>query len=417
MDDRVIVALDLKSFYASVECVERGLDIFTTPLVVCDTERGANTIVLSCTPYMKSQGAKNVCRRKDLPYVKNMIYATPRMGLYLKKSNEVFSIVLDYVAEEDMHIYSIDECFFDLTPYLKFYNKKPEEIVKEIQDKIYEKTHLVTTAGISYNIFMAKVALDNEAKKKPPFRCTWTRDDVKNKLWKIKDLDSIWGINVGYKTRLERMGINTVEELAKADINYLRLNLGQAGIELHDLVNGNDYSLIQNKYKTISKSLSLGQSLYKDYTVEQAKILLEEMTNSLCERLHKANYLTGQVSLTVIYSFKQKVSPGFTKQQKLLNYTDINERIFAVLLDIFNKNVKDLPIRKLYISYSCLVERTKIQYSLFNDENNDIKLRNATITLEYLQDKYGKDKVFLGTSLLDESTYFERNKQIGGHKK
>ena len=94
MDDRVIVALDLKSFYASVECVERGLDIFTTPLVVCDTERGANTIVLSCTPYMKSQGAKNVCRRKDLPYVKNMIYATPRMGLYLKKSNEVFSIVL-----------------------------------------------------------------------------------------------------------------------------------------------------------------------------------------------------------------------------------------------------------------------------------------------------------------------------------
>lgn len=415
--DRVIAALDLKSFYASVECVERGLDIFKTPLVVCDTTRGMSTICLSCTPYLKSLGVKSVCRRRDLPYIKGLILAKPRMALYMKRSCEVFSIILDYVAEEDLHIYSIDECFFDLTPYLMLYNKSPIEIVKEIQDKIYKKLKLVTTCGISYNVFMAKVCLDLEAKKNPPYRCVWTRDDVKNKLWKIKDLSSVWGISTGYKSRLDQMGINTMEDLAKADINYLKLNFGQVGLTLHDMANGEDYSLIQNKYIPMAKSFSNGQTLYRDYNYKECKTLIFEMVNNLCERLHKANYLTSCVSICVMYSLRIKETHGFAKQQKLINPTDINERIFEIVYKIYKENVRDFPIRRLYLSFNNLIKRNKVQLSLFTNEEEDIKSRNASITLEYLQEKYGKDKIFYAESLLDESTFIERSKQIGGHNK
>lgn len=415
--ERVIVALDLKSFYASVECVERGLDIFKTPLVVCDTERGMSTIYLSCTPYLKSLGIKSVGRRKDLPHIKGLIYATPRMELYMKKSSEVFSIILDYVSEEDMHIYSIDECFFDLTPYLLYYNKSPEEIVKEIQNKIYEKLHLVTTAGISYNIFMAKVALDIEAKKIPPYRCVWTKDDVQNKLWKIKDLKDVWGINNGYKARFEKMGINTMEELAKADIGYLKLNFGQMGLVFHDLANGIDNSKIQNKYVPLNKSFSIGQTLIRDYSYIECKNVLYEMVNSLCERLHKSNYITKQISLTVTYSLKVKEVRGFSKQKVLINATDINQDIYEIIMNIYNQYIQDYPIRSLYLSFSKLYKRTRVQYNLFTNEEDKIKLRNVTIALEFLQDKYGKDKVFYASSLLDKSTSIDRSKLIGGHRK
>ena len=186
MDERKVAVIDMKAFYASVECIERGHNPFTTPLVVCDTSRGNGTIVLSVSPYLKDMGVPSRCRKRELPEIEGMIYAVPRMSLYLKKSAEIVSIVLDYVGEDDIHVYSIDELFIDLTPYLKMYGLTPYMLVKKIKNAIYEKLHLPTTAGIGDNMLMAKLALDLDAKKKPPYISQWRKTDIKNKLWKVK---------------------------------------------------------------------------------------------------------------------------------------------------------------------------------------------------------------------------------------
>ena len=154
--EKVIACIDLKAFYASVECVDRGLDPFTTPLVVCDTERSMGTIVLSVTPYLRTLGIPSRLRRRELPHINGMIYATPRMQRYIDMNCEILAILLDYVAEEDLHIYSIDESFINLGPYLTLYNKTADEIVADIQQKIYEKTGLTATAGISLHLPCSK---------------------------------------------------------------------------------------------------------------------------------------------------------------------------------------------------------------------------------------------------------------------
>lgn len=163
--ERCIAVIDLKAFYSYVECIDRGLDPFTTPLVVADKERGKNTIVLSVTPYLKSRGIPSRLRIQDLPKGYKYIYAVPRMSLYIEKSVEVMSILLEFVSREDLHIYSIDEAFLDLTTYLNYYKKEPIDIVIMILDRIKEKTGLMATAGIGENFFLSKVALDVYAKK------------------------------------------------------------------------------------------------------------------------------------------------------------------------------------------------------------------------------------------------------------
>ena len=158
--DRQIAVIDMKSFYAFVECVERGLNPFTTPLAVCDPTRGEGTVVMSVSPFLKEMGVPSVCRRRELPNIPGMVLAQPRMSLYIKKSAEIINIVLNYVGEDDIHVYSIDEFFVNVGPYLKAYNCTAYQFVRRLQKEITTKTGLLTTAGLSYNMFMAKAALD-----------------------------------------------------------------------------------------------------------------------------------------------------------------------------------------------------------------------------------------------------------------
>ena len=164
MEKRIAV-IDMKAFYAFVECVERGLNPFTTPLAVCDPARGDGTVVMSVSPFLKEMGAPSVCRRRELPNVPGMVLAQPRMSLYIKKSAEIVNIVLDFVGEDDIHVYSIDELFVNVGPYLKANNCTAYQFVRKIQKTITSKTGLLTTAGLSYNMFMAKTALDLDGKR------------------------------------------------------------------------------------------------------------------------------------------------------------------------------------------------------------------------------------------------------------
>lgn len=411
--EKVIAVIDMKAFYAFEECVERNLNPFTTPLVVCDPTRGKSTIVLSVTPYLKNMGVPSRCRRDDLPNIDGMIFAQPRMEHYVRKSAEIISIVTDIIGEDDLHIYSIDEFFVNLGPYLKMYGLTPYQLVRKIQKTITEKTGLVTTAGLSYNMLMAKVALDTDAKNKPPYIAYWTKKDVQNKLWKIKPLSKMWGISVGYERRLNALGINDVGQLANTDKNFLKQKFGIMGEQLWEHANGIDNTDIRKKYVPKDTSLSLGQVLYKDYSPEDAKLIIKEMSDDLCMRLREHQKLTQRIGLGVGYSYEYHT--GFSHQVTLDFPTDDTETITNDLLKLFDKYNEGNKIRRIYLSFSKLSGNAHRQISLFDDEKNVQEKRALTKVIDELKTRYGKNIVLRGSSLLKSSTAKERHNQIGGH--
>lgn len=413
--EKKIAVIDMKAFYASVECVERNLNPFTTPLVVCDTSRGSGTIVLSVSPYLKQIGVPSRCRRRELPDIPNMIYATPRMSLYIEKSAEIVSIVLDFVGEDDIHVYSIDELFINLGPYLKMYNSTPRQLTKKIKDEINKRTGLTTTAGIGENMLLAKLALDLDAKNKPPYISEWKKEDVEKKLWKVKPLSKMWGISLNYERRLNSMGIYDVGQLARADKNLLKKEFGVMGEQLHEHANGIDNTDIRKKYTPKNTSLSLGQVLFRDYKVDEAKTIIREMNEDLSMRLRENGQFCQSVGLSIGYSMS--VYGGFSHQMTLENPTDDTDEILDVLLKIYDKYIKNLPIRRIYLSYSKLVTSNMEQLSLFEDPISKLEKRNLQKVSDRLKNKYGKDILFKGSSLLEESTAKERHNQIGGHRK
>ena len=410
--EKAIAVIDMKAFYAFEECVERKLNPFTTPLVVCDPTRGEGTIVLSVTPYLKSLGVPSRCRRHELPKIEGMIFAQPRMEHYVKKSAEIISIVTDMIGEDDIHVYSIDEFFVNLGPYLKMYNCTPYTLVRKIQKAINEKTGLITTAGLSYNMLMAKVALDNDGKNRPPYIANWTKKDVENKLWKIKPLSKMWGISFGYERKLNALGIYDVGQLAKTDKNFLKEKFGVIGEQLWEHANGIDETDIRDKYVPKDKSLTVGQVLFKDYSVDDARLIVREMAEDLCLRLREQERLTQKIGVSIHYSSNR----GTTSHQTSLDYpTDDTEELTSDLVKLYDKYVTNLPIRGIHIVFGKLSDNSHRQLSLFEDEKTAEEKQALTKVIDVLKRKYGKNIVLKGSSLLESSTIRERHSQIGGH--
>ena len=413
--EKAIAVIDMKAFYAFEECVERKLNPFTTPLVVCDPTRGNGTIVLSVTPYLKNMGVPSRCRRRDLPQIDNMIFAQPQMEHYIRKSAEIISIVTNIVGEDDIHVYSIDEFFVNLGPYLKMYNCTAYQLTQRIQKEITTRTGLITTAGLSYNMLMAKVALDTDAKNKAPYIANWTKKDVKEKLWKLKPLSKMWGISSGYERKLNALGINDVGQLANTSKDFLKAKFGVIGEQLWEHANGIDNTDIRNKYVPKETSLSLGQVLHKDYTPKQARLIIKEMTDDLSLRLREHKQLTSRIGIWVNYS--AKYGGGFAHQTSLDFPIDDAELLAADLLKLFDKYVLNYPIRGIHISFSKLTSNEARQMSIFESEINSKQKTMLTNAIDSLKHKYGKDVVLRGSSLLEESTAIERHAQIGGHHK
>lgn len=414
---KVIAVIDMKSFYSSVECVERGLDPFSTPLAVTDLSRKEASIVLSVTPYLKSIGVPSVCRRKDLPkHIKNMIYATPRMGLYVKKSAEIVSIFLDFVGLDDVHTYSIDESFLDLTPYLKLYKSTPYELAKKILKRIKDQTGLTATCGLGSNMFLAKVADDIYGKKDPNFIGEIYTNEIKEKLWPIKPLNKIWGISQGYLARLNRIGIYSVKDLATYPKEKLVKLFGVLGEELHNHANGIDETNIREKYIPVNKAISNGQVLMKDYTKKGALLVLKEMNDDLCFRLRENGKKTSVIHLAVGYSLSSE-DLGFSKELTLSFPTNNNKEIYEGIKYLFDKYTENKPIRRLGISFSHLVNPTFEQLDLFKDYKEYDKENTLYDFIDLIQEKYGKNKLLKLDSKKEDSTIKERHNQIGGHRK
>ncbi|HPF42802.1 MAG TPA: damage repair protein, partial [Bacillota bacterium] len=244
-----IICIDLKSFFASVECSLLGLDPFKTPLVVTDKARGSGAIVLAVSPYLKTMGVPGRCRIRELPKNVDIIYRKPRMQTYLSFSAQIIGIYLRYISDDDIYVYSIDEAFMDFTNYLEYYHKNDLEIAKELMDTIYKETGIYSSCGIGPNMLMAKLALDIGSKNKKDFVAKWDYEDIPEQLWPVSPLSKMWGIGRNMEARLNRMGFYKIGDIAGSDADKLKKRFGVLGEELFYHTHGIDMSLIQDKTK------------------------------------------------------------------------------------------------------------------------------------------------------------------------
>ena len=410
---RNFLCIDLKSFFASAECLDRGLNPFTTPLVVANPTQGNGAITLAVTPYLKTLGVKSRGRLYEIPKSIKYMIAKPRMSLYLAKSREVVEVYLKYVSLEDLHIYSIDECFLDVTNYLKMYGKSDYELALDILEDVRKETGLTATCGIGPNMLLAKLSMDIEAKHNKDFIAKWTYEDIPNKLWPIHPLSKVWGIGPRMEVNLNRLGIYSVYDLAHYDRNKLKQKFGVIGTELWNHANGIDLSLIGDMEKTKDKSYSHSQVLFKDYNGNNIKIIIREMVEVVAMRLHKNHVTSSLIGLGIGYS--KDVGGGFYHQIKLDQPTDIESVILANALMIFDKYYEDLPIRKVTVSCGKLQEKSGVQLNIFDNIEKIREQEQINEAILEIKDKYGKNALLKASSLLNDSTIHERNKKIGGH--
>lgn len=415
MINRNIIAIDLKSFYASVECIERGLDPFTTPLVVCNPKRNG-AITLAVTPYLKALGVSSRGRVYDLPQNIKIIKAKPRMNLYIQKSAEVLSIYLEYIAKEDIHVYSIDEVFLDVTTYLKLYNMTDYELALTIINKVKDKTGLTTTAGIGPNILIAKIAMDIEAKHVKNNIAKWTYNDIKTKLWPITPLSKMWSIGPRMEKNLNKLGLYKIEDIAKYDKNKLKEKFGIIGLELWEHANGIDNSKIEDfkSYTPTQKSISNSQILFKDYNQNNITLIIKEMISVLVKRLRSSHKQASTIHFGIGYS--KDIGGGFYHSVKLDTTTYKEDEIYNICINIFDKYYEEnTPIRKVSISLGNLSNDDSIQLNLFESTHEEIINRNKDIIIDNLNNKYGANTILKASSLLNDSTIRIRNNKIGGH--
>ena len=416
MENDVIFVIDMKAFFASIECIERGLNPMTAKLAVTDTTRKEATIVLSVSSALKAMGVPSRCRRRDLPTnIPDMICAIPRMEMYVKKSAQIVSIFLDYVGQDDLHIYSIDESFLNIGPYLKLYKCSPHELAKRILKRIQDETGLIATCGIGPNMFLAKAADDIEAKHNEDFIAEWWYKDVPTKLWPIKPINKLWGIKTGYTAKLNALGIYSVYDLAHYDKELLIDNFGLLGEELYNHANGIDEAKIRDKYVPLNKGLSLGQVLMRDYKNEEIPLILKEMCDELTIRLRKINKNCSCVHLAIGYA--SVAEGGFSHQCELLTPTSINSELYKSIMYLFNQYCENKPIRRVCISYTNFTEKTATQLSLFSNVKTEEDEEEMYKTLDKVMTKFGKNSVTRTSALTKSSTIKARHNQIGGHRK
>lgn len=411
-----IICIDLKSFYASVECSFLNLDPFKTPLVVADKSRGGGSVVLAVSPFLKNLGVPSRCRIYELPKNINIIFRRPQMKKYMIVAKKIIEIYLNYISEEDLHIYSIDEAFLDLTPYLSLYKKNTKEIAQDILRSIYKKTGIYASCGIGKNMLLSKLALDLEAKDSPDFISCWDYNSVKEKLWKVNSLSKMWGIGPRLEKKLHRLGITNVYDLAHYNKEALKEHFGILGEELYYHANGIDQSKIQDKKYIFSKRKSYGQSqvLFRDYYAPDIYIIIRETVDELTRKLRSSNYYTQTIRLGISYS--KDFSSGFNRQITLDEPTMSGNEIFKACIKLFQKFYKGFPIRKIYVGLTKLKKLEYKKISIFDYEEKSIEDENNIFhKVDEIKRKFGKNIINRSSSMLDSSTIRSRNKMVGGH--
>lgn len=504
-DNHIYAAIDLKSFYASVECVERGLDPMTTNLVVADASRTEKTICLAVSPPLKAYGIpgrprlfKVVQRVKEVNAERarhapnntfagssfddmelkkrpelalDYIVAPPRMAYYMDYSASIYNIYLRYIAPEDIHVYSIDEVFMDLTQYLKTYKLSARELIKKMLQDVLEATGITATAGIGTNLYLAKVAMDIVAKHTEPDKdgvriAELDEMEYRRILWTHRPMTDFWRIGRGYARKLEEYGMFTMGDVARCSLGKPDDYFNQA--LLYKLFGVNAELLIDHawgwepctmadikSYKPGTNSISSGQVLYSPYDFEKAKLVVREMTDMLVLDLVDKGLLTDQMVLTIGYDVCNLSDPGIKSKYKgevttdrygrsipkhahgsinLSRLTSSTKIIVDAVMKLYDRIVdKNLYIRRITVAANNVVYESSVekepsyeQLSLFAENADEHKAKKEEEFLQRekkiqkavldIKKKYGKNAILKGMNLQEGATAKERNRQIGGHK-
>ena len=428
--ERSYVCIDLKSFYASVECVERGLDPMTTDLVVADPTRSDRTICLAVSPSLKARGVSGRARVFEIPKSFEYIMAPPRMKLYLEYAAAIYKVYLDYIAPEDMHVYSIDEVFFDVTAYLKRYGLDPKQMAELLMREVYERIGVRATAGVGPNLYLAKIAMDIIAKHADDFIGVLDEDTYKEKLWDHKPLTDFWMIGRQTARKFERIGIGTmggIAALAARDEDWFYKNFGINAELMIDHAYGLESTEMSDikGYKTKSHSLSHGQVLMRDYTNAEGMLIIKEMTEQLCHEMTDIRKLTQNVSIAVGYSNALHVPMSHGSVSfRITDHEYPVRRIFVNFNDIKEREA-DKQMTLFDLADAEAKEEGKTQGQKKKDDRADpiaetqARLKRDTALQEAvnsIRNKYGKDAMFRAMDLEEAATTRERNHQVGGHK-
>ena len=410
------LCIDLKTFYASVECVERKLDPFSTNLVVADETRGKGTICLAVSPKMKMLGVKNRCRLYEIPPNIKYIIAKPRMKKYIEYSANIYEIYLKYLSKDDIYVYSIDEAFLDVTNYLKLYKMDEIELAKTILKDIYNTYGLTATVGIGTNLYLAKVALDIMSKHTPTNIGYLDEELYKRKLWHHKPLTDFWQIGRGIEARLNKKRIYDMYDIAHTNPKILYKEFGVNAEFLIDHSWGKETCTIKDikNYKTKNTSISNSQVLFEDYSFENARLVLKEMVELNSIKLVEKNLITDTISLYIGYSKNIINSTGGS--MKLANYTNTYSDLMAYFLKLYDSTTnKTVPIRRIGVSFNRLVSDEAQQLSLFENQEKITKERKIELAISNIKQKLGKNAIVRGMDLENGATTILRNKLIGGH--
>ena len=494
--NKIYTSIDLKSFYASVECKERGLDPNTTNLVVADETRTSKTICLAVSPSLKAYKIPGRVRlyeviqkvnqinferrrkiggggfwgksynetelKKNPKLELDYIIAKPRMAFYMKYSTKIYNIYLKYFSEEDIYVYSIDEIFCDLTPYLKIYKMRAKELVTKVIQDVYKNTGITATAGIGTNLYLCKIAMDIVAKHVKPdingVRIACLDEMMYRKLlWAHTPITDFWRVGKGYSKKLEKNGIFTMGDLARKSLENEDLLYKLFGINAELLIDhawGYEPCTIKDikSYKPQENSISSGQVLHCPYDYEKTKLIVKEMTELLALDLVEKNLVTDQIVLTIGYDVENLKNPEIQKLYKgeitedrygrkvpkhahgtinLDHKTSSTRIIMEAVMKLYENIINDkLLTRRINLTANRIVREEDVrknnqfeQMNLFIDyeeikkeKMQEEKEKNLQQTMINIKKKYGKNAILKGMNLVEGGTTIERNGQVGGHK-
>lgn len=416
--ERVYMCVDLKSFYASVECIERGLDPMTTNLVVADPSRTKGTICLAVSPAMKKLGVPGRCRLFEIPDNIDYIIAPPRMAFYVEHSADIYEVYLHFFSKDDIHVYSIDEAFFDLTPYLDLYRKTPRELARMVLDEVLEKTGITAAVGLGPNLWLAKVALDIEAKHDSELIAELDEESYRSRLWNHTPLTDFWRIGPGTQRRLAELDIHTMGQVATAPEEKLYRALGIDAELLIDHAWGVEPTTIADIHAYVPKErcVTSGQVLGQDRTRDEGRLLIKEMADDISLTLVRRSSLATSIGIGVQKGKKEGLSYMRASCQ-LEHPTSSTRTIMHKIVELYDRLTEGTAeVHRLNIACGIIPEDGAQQLELLTDTDGDERdkaLQEATIEIKR---KFGADSLMKAMDLMEGATGIERNHQMGGHR-